>query len=73
MAPVASVKDNDIEDGRRDGQRRSGSEAFARPRGHRDWRCSVPLPQRGKVGGADRTARVKLLQEWLKAELLYEE
>jgi hypothetical protein len=23
--------------------------------------------------GADRTARVKLLQEWLKAEVLYEE
>jgi len=26
-----------------------------------------------KWAGADRTARVKLLQEWLKAEVLYEE
>jgi len=73
MAPVASVKDNDIEAA-------AAMDDVDRAAKHLQDRASIATGDvaphylnEEKWAGANRTARIKLLQEWLKAEVLYEE
>ena len=73
MAPVASVKDNDIEAAAAMDNVDRAAKHLQDLAGIATGDVASHYLNEEKWAGADRTARVKLLQEWLKAEVLYEE
>jgi hypothetical protein len=73
MAPVASVKDDDIEAAAAMDNVDRAAKHLQDLAGIATGDVASHYLNEEKWAGADRTARVKLLQEWLKAEVLYEE